>query len=363
MSEKRTCLYEKHVALGAKMVPFGGFEMPIQYTDIADEHNAVRQACGVFDVSHMGEVLVEGPDAERYVQHIFTNDVAGAPIGKIYYGMMLHPHGGTVDDLLVYKMAEQKFFLVINAANIDKDYAWMLAQKDGMDVAVINQSEQYGQLAVQGPQAEALTEKLLGLECAELAFYTFKTIDVDGETLIVSRSGYTGEDGFEIYGSHAYIQKSWDVLVNSGEVKPCGLGCRDTLRFEVGLPLYGDELTDELSPIEAGLGMFVKVEKEEFIGKEAVAKQKAEGVSRKIVGIELAGRAIPRHGYDVEAEGKVIGTVTTGYNSISTGKSVCMALIDIAYAKLGTPVQVRIHRKLQDGVVTKKRFYEKNYKK
>lgn len=363
MSEKRTCLYEKHVALGAKMVPFGGFEMPIQYTDIADEHNAVRQACGVFDVSHMGEVLVEGPDAERYVQHIFTNDVAGAPIGKIYYGMMLHPHGGTVDDLLVYKMAEQKFFLVINAANIDKDYAWMLAQKDGMDVAVINQSEQYGQLAVQGPQAEALTEKLLGLECAELAFYTFKTIDVDGETLIVSRTGYTGEDGFEIYGSHAYIQKSWDVLVNSGEVKPCGLGCRDTLRFEVGLPLYGDELTDELSPIEAGLGMFVKVEKEEFIGKEAVAKQKAEGLSRKIVGIELAGRAIPRHGYDVEAEGKVIGTVTTGYNSISTGKSVCMALIDIAYAKLGTPVQVRIHRKLQDGVVTKKRFYEKNYKK
>ena len=363
MSEKRTCLYEKHVALGAKMVPFGGFEMPIQYTDIADEHNAVRQACGVFDVSHMGEVLVEGPDAERYVQHIFTNDVAGAPIGKIYYGMMLHPHGGTVDDLLVYKMAEQKFFLVINAANIDKDYAWMLAQKDGMDVAVINQSEQYGQLAVQGPQAEALTEKLLGLECAELAFYTFKTIDVDGETLIVSRTGYTGEDGFEIYGSHAYIQKSWDVLVNSGEVKPCGLGCRDTLRFEVGLPLYGDELTDELSPIEAGLGMFVKVEKEEFIGKEAVAKQKAEGVSRKIVGIELAGRAIPRHGYDVEAEGMVIGTVTTGYNSISTGKSVCMALIDIAYAKLDTPVQVRIHRKLQDGVVTKKRFYEKNYKK
>lgn len=363
MSEKRTCLYEKHVALGAKMVPFGGFEMPIQYTDIADEHNAVRQACGVFDVSHMGEVLVEGPDAERYVQHIFTNDVAGAPIGKIYYGMMLHPHGGTVDDLLVYKMADQKFFLVINAANIDKDYAWMLAQKDSLDVSVINQSEQYGQLAVQGPQAEALTEKLLGLECAELAFYTFKTIDVDGETLIVSRTGYTGEDGFEIYGSHAYIQKSWDTLVNSGEVKPCGLGCRDTLRFEVGLPLYGDELTDELSPIEAGLGMFVKLDKEEFIGKEAVAKQKAEGVSRKIVGIELAGRAIPRHGYDVEADGKVIGTVTTGYNSISTGKSVCMALIDIAYAKLGTPVQVRIHRKLQDGVVTKKRFYEKNYKK
>lgn len=363
MSEKRTCLYEKHVALGAKMVPFGGFEMPIQYTDIADEHNAVRQACGVFDVSHMGEVLVEGPEAEKYVQHIFTNDVAGAPVGKIFYGMMLHPNGGTVDDLLVYKQGDEKFFLVINAANIDKDYAWMTEQIKGFNATAVNQSDIYGQLAVQGPQAEAIVEKHLGLACSELAFYTFKEIETEGETVIVSRTGYTGEDGFEIYGSHDYIRACWDKLLASGEVKPCGLGCRDTLRFEVGLPLYGDELTDELSPIEAGLGMFVKLDKEEFVGKEAVAKQKAEGVTRKIIGIELAGKAIPRHGYDVEADGKVIGTVTTGYNSISTGKSVCMALVDIAYAKIGTPVQVRIHRKLHEGTVTKKRFYEKNYKK
>lgn len=363
MSEKRTCLYEKHVALGAKMVPFGGFEMPIQYTDIADEHNAVRQACGVFDVSHMGEVLVEGPEAEKYVQHIFTNDVAGAPVGKIFYGMMLHPHGGTVDDLLVYKQGDEKFFLVINAANIDKDFAWMTEQIKGFNATATNLSDIYGQLAVQGPKAEAIVEKHLGLACSELAFYTFKEIETEGETVIVSRTGYTGEDGFEIYGSHDYIRACWDKLLASGEVKPCGLGCRDTLRFEVGLPLYGDELTDELSPIEAGLGMFVKLDKEEFVGKEAVAKQKAEGVTRKIIGIELAGKAIPRHGYDVEADGKVIGTVTTGYNSISTGKSVCMALVDIAYAKIGTPVQVRIHRKLHDGTVTKKRFYEKNYKK
>lgn len=363
MSEKRTCLYEKHVALGAKMVPFGGFEMPIQYTDIADEHNAVRQACGVFDVSHMGEVLVEGPEAEKYVQHIFTNDVAGAPVGKIFYGMMLHPHGGTVDDLLVYKQGDEKFFLVINAANIDKDFAWMTEQIKGFNATATNQSDIYGQLAVQGPKAETIVEKHLGLACSELAFYTFKEIETEGETVIVSRTGYTGEDGFEIYGSHDYIRACWDKLLASGEVKPCGLGCRDTLRFEVGLPLYGDELTDELSPIEAGLGMFVKLDKEEFVGKEAVAKQKAEGVTRKIIGIELAGKAIPRHGYDVEADGKVIGTVTTGYNSISTGKSVCMALVDIAYAKIGTPVQVRIHRKLHEGTVTKKRFYEKNYKK
>ena len=362
MSEKRTCLYDRHVALGAKMVPFGGFEMPIQYTDITSEHQAVRGACGVFDVSHMGEVLVTGREAERFVQYIFTNDISGAPVGKIFYGMMLHPNGGTIDDLLVYKMGDEKFFLVINAANIDKDYAWISKQAEAFDVTTENQSDYYGQLAVQGPEAEKVTEEVLGLACQELAFYTFKLIEVEGETLIVSRTGYTGEDGFEIYGSHAYIQGAWDKLIESGRAKPCGLGCRDTLRFEVGLPLYGDELTDEISPIMAGLGMFVKLDKPEFVGKEAVAKQKAEGVEKKIIGIELEGRAIPRHGYEVVVDDQVVGEVTTGYSSISTGKSVCMALVDAAHAKLGTPVQVRIHRKLQPGKVVKKRFYEKHYK-
>lgn len=363
MAEKRTCLYDRHVALQAKMVPFGGFEMPIQYTDIVDEHNAVRKACGMFDVSHMGEVLVTGNEAERFVQHIFTNDVAGAPVGKIFYGMMLHEDGGTIDDLLVYKMDGQSFFLVINAANIDKDYAWIQEQAKAFDVQTENQSDLYGQLAVQGPLAEDVVAEVLGMPCRDLSFYTFKTIDVDGETVILSRTGYTGEDGFEIYGSPAYTQAAWDKLLESGKVKPCGLGCRDTLRFEVGLPLYGDELTDEISPIMAGLGMFVKLDKPDFVGKEAVARQKAEGVSHKLIGIELAGRAIPRHGYEVLSEGVVVGSVTTGYNSISTGKSVCMALVAAEYAKLGTPLQVRIHRKLHDGVVTKKRFYEKNYKK
>lgn len=360
---KRTCLYDRHVKLEAKMVPFGGFEMPIQYTDITDEHQAVRQACGVFDVSHMGEVLVEGAEAEKFVQHIFTNDVSGAPVGKIFYGMMLHPHGGTIDDLLVYKMGDEKFFLVINAANIDKDYAWISQQTAQFDVTTENQSDSYGQLAVQGPKAEKVMEEVLALPCSELEFYTFKLIEAEGETLIVSRTGYTGEDGFEIYGSHAYIQAAWDRLIESKEAKPCGLGCRDTLRFEVGLPLYGDELTDDISPIMAGLGMFVKLDKEEFVGKEAVARQKAEGVQQKLIGIELEGRAIPRHGYEVVADDKVIGSVTTGYCSISTGKSVCMALVDAAYAKLDTPVQVRIHRKLQPGKVVKKRFYQKHYKK
>ena len=363
MENKRTCLYDKHVALGALISPFGGFDMPIQYSNIVEEHNAVRQACGIFDVSHMGEVLVTGPESEKFVNYIFTNDIADAPDGKIFYGMMLHPTGGVVDDLLVYKMGEKRFFLVINAGNIDKDIAWIMDKANGFDVTVEHQSDKYGEVAVQGPDTEAVIESVLGIPCAEMVFYTCKEVEYNGETIIISRTGYTGEDGFELYGSHAFTNEVWDKLIASGKVKPCGLGCRDTLRFEVGLPLYGDELTDEITPLEAGLGMFVKLEKEDFIGKEAIAAQKEEGLKRKIVGIELKDKAIPRHGYDVEVDGKVIGAVTTGYNSISTGKSVCMALIDAEYGKLGNELQVRIRKRVFPGVVTKKRFYEKNYKK
>ena len=342
------------------MSPFAGFEMPIQYTNITDEHQAVRTACGVFDVSHMGEVSVKGNDAERYVQHIFTNDVKDAPIGKVYYGMMCYEHGGTVDDLLVYKMGDQDFFLVINAANIDKDWAWMQQQAEGFDIDLRNLSDDYGQLAVQGPDAEAVVEEVLGLQCKELTFYTVKTIG----DVIVSRTGYTGEDGFEIYAGPAFINDCWDKLLASGRCKPCGLGCRDTLRFEVGLPLYGDELSEEISPIMAGLGIFVKLDKEEFVGREALARQKAEGVARKLVGIELKDKAIPRHGYTVlNADGEAIGEVTTGYHTISSDKSVCMALVDTPYAKLGTELQVQIRKKVFPGVVVKKRFYDKHYKK
>jgi len=233
--EKRTCLYDKHLSLGAFMSPFGGFEMPIQYAGIAPEHTAVREHVGLFDVSHMGEVTVRGKDAERYVQHIFTNDVADAPVGKIYYGMMCYENGGTVDDLLVYKMGENDFFLVINAANIDKDWAWMQQHAEGFDIDLQNRSDFYGQIAVQGPESEHVVETVLGLACKELSFYTCKTIG----DIIISRTGYTGEDGFEIYASHDYIRDCWDKLIAAG-VQACGLGCRDTLRFEVGLPLYGD---------------------------------------------------------------------------------------------------------------------------
>lgn len=358
MNNKRTCLYDKHVALGALISPFGGFDMPIQYSNITDEHQAVRQHCGVFDVSHMGEVLVSGTDAERYVNHIFTNNVEGLAVGKILYGMMCYEDGGVVDDLLVYKMADDRFFLVINAANIDKDWAWIQLQAEGFNVAIDNQSDHYGQLAVQGPEAERIMEEILNLPCSELTFYTFKTMG----DVIVSRTGYTGEDGFEIYATPDYINQCWDKLMAAG-VTPCGLGCRDTLRFEVGLPLYGDELSAEITPIMAGLGMFVKLDKEEFVGRDALAKQKAEGVAQKLVGIELQDKAIPRHGYTVMKDGQSIGTVTTGYHTISTDKSVCMALIDSQYAPLGTELEVQIRKKVFPGTVVKKRFYDKHYKK
>jgi aminomethyltransferase len=357
-TNKKTCLYDKHVALGALMSPFGGFVMPIQYSNIVDEHQAVRQQCGVFDVSHMGEVLISGPDAERYVNHLFTNDVRQMPVGKILYGMMCYEHGGVVDDLLVYKLADHRFFLVINAANIDKDWDWIQQQAVGYEVTLEHQSDRYGELASQGPKAEEVMENVLGIPCQELSFYTFKLLD----EVIVSRTGYTGEDGFEVYASPQYINDCWDKLMAAG-VKPCGLGCRDTLRFEVGLPLYGDELSADITPIMAGLGIFVKLDKPEFIGREALARQKAEGPQKKLVGIELQDKAIPRHGYTVLKDGTPIGEVTTGYHTISTDKSVCMALVDAAYAALGTEVEIQIRKKTFPGVVCKKRFYDKHYKK
>ena len=360
MENKKTCLYDKHVALGALMSPFGGFDMPIQYSGIVDEHQAVRTACGVFDVSHMGEVLITGHDAERYVNHIFTNNVVGMPIGKILYGMMCYEDGGVVDDLLVYKVADQRFFLVINAANIDKDWAWIQEQTKGYDVQLEHQSDRYGELAIQGPNSEQVMREVLGIDGSDLAFYTFMEIG----DVIVSRTGYTGEDGFEIYATPIYINECWDKLMASGRCKPCGLGCRDTLRFEVGLPLYGDELSADITPIMAGLGIFVKLDKDEFIGKEALAQQKADGPAKKIVGIELADKAIPRHGYTVlNMAGAPIGEVTTGYHTISTDKSVCMALVDTPYAKLDTEVQIQIRKKVFPGRVVKKQFYHKNYKK
>lgn len=362
---KKTCLYDSHVALGAKMCPFAGFMMPIQYSSITEEHNAVRHAVGMFDVSHMGEIFVSGPDAEKFVNHIFTNEIRGFEPGKVLYGMMLHPDGSVVDDLLVYREFEpDHFLLVVNAANIDKDYEWILSQTAGYDVKVVNDSDNWGQIAVQGPGAEKVVTEVLGLaEAAELTFYTYYEAQWNGHRMVVSRTGYTGEDGFELYTTCEDIKEIWKKLLDNGVV-PCGLGCRDTLRFEAGLPLYGDELSDTITPIEAGLGMFCKLEKEEFIGKDVVAKQKAEGTERKLVGIELEDKAIPRATYPVETEdGTQVGVVTTGYHSISLEKSICFAMVQTAYSKLDTPLWIRIRKKVFPGKVVKKRFYQTNYKK
>ncbi len=360
----KTCLYDSHVALGAKMSPFAGFIMPIQYAGIVQEHLAVRQHVGMFDVSHMGEIFVEGPDAEAFVNHIFTNEIRGFEPGKVLYGMMCYENGGTVDDLLVYREFEKDhFLLVVNAANIDKDFAWIKEQVKGFNCTVRNESPVWGQIAVQGPEAEKTVMDVLGYkEAADLGFYTFCDVDYKGKRLILSRTGYTGEDGFELYTTIENTIEIWDRLLKAG-VQPCGLGCRDTLRFEAGLPLYGDELSPEISPVMAGLGMFCKYEKD-FIGKEALLDQKAGNLEKKLVGIEIFDKAIPRAGYPVELEdGTEVGVVTTGYHSISLDKSICFALVRKEVSALDTPLSVRIRKKVFPGKVIKKRFYQTNYKK
>ena len=347
------------------MSPFAGYDMPIQYSGITDEHIAVRTKVGMFDVSHMGEIFVSGPDAEKFVNHIFTNDIRGFNPGKVLYGMMLYPDGGVVDDLLVYREFEpDHFLLVVNAANIDKDREWILDQAEGYDVNVDDMSEAWGQIALQGPEAEKVMCEVLGLEKArDLGFYEYMESEWGGLRMIVSRTGYTGEDGFELYATPEATCDLWDRLLKAG-VKPCGLGCRDTLRFEAGLPLYGDELSADITPVMAGLSMFCKLDKDEFIGKDVIVKQKAEGVERKLVGIELQDKAIPRAGYPVETpDGMEVGVVTTGYHSISLDKSICFALVDSRYAALGTPLCVRIRKKVFPGITVKKRFYQTNYKK
>ena len=367
----KTCLYEKHVALGAKMSPFAGFMMPIQYSSIVEEHNAVRGKVGMFDVSHMGEIFVEGPEAEAFVNYIFTNEIRGFEPGKVLYGMMCYADGGVVDDLLVYREFEpEHFLLVVNAANISKDYEWILSKASmnpvtgkPFDCRIDNASDGWGQIAVQGPEAEKTVVEVLGLKgAAELGFYTFYDTEINGKRLIVSRTGYTGEDGFELYTTPEETVRLWDILLAAGVV-PCGLGCRDTLRFEAGLPLYGDELSPEITPVMAGLGMFCKYDKD-FVGKEALLLQKSEGAPKKLVGIEIEDKAIPRAGYPVELEdGTVVGVVTTGYHSISLDKSICFALVESRYAALDTPLSIRIRKKVFPGKVVKKRFYQTNYKK
>lgn len=358
----KTCLYDRHVDLNAKMEPFAGFYMPISYTGIIEEHQAVRQHSGMFDVSHMGEIRIKGKDAIPFVEYVTSNEIASKPFGKVIYGLILYENGTCVDDLLVYKVAEDELFLCVNASNVAKDYSWIVEQSGNFDVLIKNESDEWSEIAVQGPESETILQDLLKLDLSDLTFYTFKTAVWQGHDLLISRTGYTGEDGFEIYGDAIAIPELWDLFLQSGKIMPCGLGCRDTLRFEASLPLYGHELSDQITPLEAGLGSFVKFEKPNFIGKEALLKQKELGVPKKLVGLELTERAIPRQGYEVFSGETQIGVVTTGYLSISTDKCIANAFIDPKYAKLGDPIFVQIRKKKVPGIIRNRQYYKKNYK-
>jgi len=364
---KRTPLHQTHVDAGAKMVPFAGWDMPVQYKGLVPEHEAVRNRAGLFDVSHMGEVDVDGPEALAFVDYLVVGNVKALEPGKVLYSMMCYENGGIVDDLLVYRRAEHSFLLVINAGNIEKDDAWIIEQAKKFDVYARNRSEDYAQLAIQGPLAQGVLQKLTDLDLDTIGFFEFKeNVEIAGQSALVSRTGYTGEDGFEIYTSPDVATKLWTEILEAGKnegTEPAGLGARDTLRFEATLPLYGHEIDKDVTPLEAGLGFFVFLDGDDFIGKEALLKQKSEGLELKLVGFELLDKGIPRQGYNIFHNGDVIGKVTTGYKAPTVGKVIGLALVDIEYTKLDTEFEVDIRGKKKKAVVISKRFYTKKYKK
>lgn len=360
---RRTPLYPVYEKYGAKTIDFGGWDLPVQFSSIKEEHEAVRTKAGLFDVSHMGEVSVKGPDALTYLQKMVTNDVSKLEDGKALYTPMCYPDGGTVDDQLIYKIADNDYLVVINAANIDKDVEWLQKHVEE-DVEVKNVSDDMAQVALQGPLAEEVLQTLTDEDLSAITFFRFKQhVDIAGIDAFVSRTGYTGEDGFEIYMSPEDGTALWDKILEAGKDKgvvPCGLGARDTLRFEARLPLYGQELTPDISPLEAGIGFAVKVDKEvDFIGKEALKEQKLHGVPRKLVGIEMIGRGIPRHGYPVFVGEKQVGEVTTGTQSPTLKKNVGLVLIDKQYAQIDQEVEVEIRNKRVEAKVVKTPFYQR----
>ncbi|WP_428908132.1 glycine cleavage system aminomethyltransferase GcvT [Niallia sp. Krafla_26] len=362
---KRTPLFETYKKYGAKVIDFGGWELPVQFTSIIEEHEAVRQAAGLFDVSHMGEFIIEGKDAESIINKLGTNDVSTIHTNQAQYTVLCYQDGGTVDDLIVYKLADEKYMLVPNAANIEKDYTWIKEHIKG-DVTLRNISGEVAQLAIQGPKAESILQKLTDIDLSQIAFYRFaQQVTVSGITdVLISRTGYTGEDGFELYLASNQVVELWDKLLEVGKedgLKPCGLGARDTLRLEARLALYGQELSKDISPLEAGIGFAVKVNKEsDFLGKEALTKQKEEGVKRRIVGIEVTGRGIPRTGYKVFSEDdEEIGVVTSGTQSPTLKKSIGLALLSAEQTKIGTELKIEIRNKLIDAVVVKTPFYKR----
>ncbi|MEG0384216.1 MAG: glycine cleavage system aminomethyltransferase GcvT [Solibacillus sp.] len=361
---KRTPLFDEYAKYGGKTIDFGGWDLPVQFSSIKEEHDAVRNRAGLFDVSHMGEIFVEGPDALPYLQKLLSNDISKIAIGGAQYSALCYENGGIVDDLLTYRLDETRYLLCVNASNIDKDFAWMQEHVEG-DVTITNASDDFAQIALQGPLAEEVLQTLTDTDLTTIKYFKFQdNVNVAGHSVLVSRSGYTGEDGFELYGTPAAIVDLWDKILDAGKeqgVIAAGLGARDTLRFEACLPLYGQELSQDISPLEAGIGFAVKLQKEpKFIGQEALIAQKEAGLTRKSVGIEMIDKGIPRHGYKVFKDGQEIGEVTTGTQSPMTKRNIGMALITTAFAEVGMEVEIEIRNKFAKAVIVEKPFYKRS---
>ncbi len=370
---KKTPLYAKHLELGAKMVEFGGWEMPVQYTGIIEEHQAVRSAAGLFDVCHMGEFEVMGPASLAFLQSVLTNDLAKMEAGQIIYSLLCYPDGGVVDDLLVYKQDDDKYMLVVNAGNKDKDWQWLQEQvqrqadqnHEGVhkgELVLRDLSEEIGLLALQGPCAEEILTKICAVSLKDLRYYRFIVTEVAGVNVIISRTGYTGEDGFELYVVAENTSLIWDEVMKAGKEKglvPAGLGARDTLRFEACLPLYGHELKDTITPLEAGLEYFVAWQKGDFIGRDALLQQKKEGIPRKLVGVMMQERGIPRGGYSIEKDGAVIGEVTSGSYAPTLGQNLGLAYVLSSEAQLDNEIAVIIRGKAVKAKLCPKPFYKR----
>ena len=345
------------------MVPFAGYNMPVQYSGLKNEHHAVREAAGMFDVSHMGEFFVEGPDALPFLQKVTSNDVSKLLPGKIQYSCMPNEEGGIVDDLLVYCFSNEHFLLVVNASNMEKDWNHLMQYTAGFDVTMRNDSDAYSLLAVQGPKATEILQTLTGVDLAEIKYYHFVIGEMAGiADVIISATGYTGAGGFELYVFNQDAKKLWDAVLAAGEphgLMPAGLGARDTLRLEMGMCLYGNDIDDTTSPLEAGLGWITKFTKE-FVSSEKFAAQKEAGVSQKLVGFEMIDRGIPRHGYEIaDLAGNVIGRVTSGTNSPTTGKNIGMGYVPVSLAEEGSEFAVVIREKLIKAQVVKLPFVKK----
>ena len=358
---KRTALYEIHKKLGAKIVPFAGFEMPLKYTGDIEEHVNVRTKLGVFDVSHMGEFYIEGPNALDLVQWITSNDASKLTDGKVQYSCFPNGKGGIVDDLLVYRLNAEKYLLVVNAANIDKDWEWV-NENNKFGAKLRNASDEISQLAVQGPLALKAMQKLTDYPITEMKYYTFANIEFAGlPNILFSTTGYTGAGGCEIYFPNQYAEKIWNAIMEAGKeygIKPTGLAARDTLRLEMGYCLYGNDIDDTTSPIEAGLGWIVKFTKD-FIDKERLLKQKEEGVSKKLVGFEMVERGIPRHNYEIfDEEGNKIGHVTSGTMSPMMKKGIGLGYVKTEFSKPGSYIYIGIRNKKLKAEVVKLPIYK-----